>query len=323
MGSKRNKRPFANAHKRKQLKGIALIKHRAKESSKAKESDQLHRTSSDASAVGGTPPRTTDFPISASESKIGTPASSKTGIDSVASNNTKEGFMIIDVELLCTYLDSVSTCKICYSNLETRPSYSKCQGFAMSLTGYCTACDEETILFHSSKMTEKAGVFSDAKTKRPWEINVRMVSFARAIGKGNSCLDTFTKCLNMPDALQPNAYQAILKYHHDATAIIAEESMKAAASEVKSKYGTDVGVSVDGSWQRRGHASHNGVVTAISTDTGKCLDIEVLSNTCKDCTLWKSKDGTPEYFKWKADHEGNCSLNHTGSAASMEPQGKL
>ena len=296
MGSKRDKRPFANVHERKRLKGIALINHWAKESSNAKEGDKLRMTSSDASAIDETPPRTTVFPISASESKIGPPASSKTGTDSVASNNIKKGFMIIDTALLCAYLDSVNTCKICYSNLETRSSYSKRQGFAMSLTGYCNACGKESILFRSSKMTEKTGVFSDAKTKNPWEINVRMVPFARAIGKGNSCLDTFRKYLNMPDALQPNAYQAILKYHHDATAIIAEESMKVAASEVKAKYGSDVVISVDGSWQRRGHASHNGVVAAISTDTGKCLNIEVLRNTCKRCMLWQSKHGTPEYF---------------------------
>jgi hypothetical protein len=28
-------------------------------------------------------------------------------------------------------------------------------------------------------------------------------------------------------------------------------------------------ISIDGTWQKRGHASHNGVVTAISLDTKK------------------------------------------------------
>ena len=44
-------------------------------------------------------------------------------------------------------------------------------------------------------------------------------------------------------------------------------------------------VSLDGTWQRRGHASHNGVVTALSVDTGKCLDVETLANACKLAAL--------------------------------------
>ncbi len=32
----------------------------------------------------------------------------------------------------------------------------------------------------------------------------------------------------------------------------------------------ECGISLDGSWQKRGHASHNGIVTAISLDTKKC-----------------------------------------------------
>ena len=93
--------------------------------------------------MDGTSRRRTDFPIlSGSESKTWTSASLKTGIDSVASNNTKEGFMIIDTELLCAYLDLVSTCKICYSygifRLRNKVLLFK---MSMSLTSYCNASD--------------------------------------------------------------------------------------------------------------------------------------------------------------------------------------
>ena len=51
-------------------------------------------------------------------------------------------------------------------------------------------------------------------------------------------------------------------------------------------------MSVDGTWQRRGFSSLNGsllffsqfsqvTVTAISSDSKKCLDYEVMSKTCK------------------------------------------
>ena len=39
----------------------------------------------------------------------------------------------------------------------------------------------------------------------------------------------------------------------------------------------------EGTWQRRGPSSHQGIVTAISTDTGMCVDFEVLSNICTGC----------------------------------------
>ena len=41
----------------------------------------------------------------------------------------------------------------------------------------------------------------------------------------------------------------------------------------------DIGLSVDSTWQRRGFSSNNGVVTAISIDTGK-VDGEIMSKIC-------------------------------------------
>lgn len=42
---------------------------------------------------------------------------------------------------------------------------------------------------------------------------------------------------------------------------------------------------MDGSWQRKCHASHHGIVTAMSVDTGKCLDVHTLSNICSVCVI--------------------------------------
>ena len=62
-----------------------------------------------------------------------------------------------------------------------------------------------------------------------------------------------------------------------------------AAVELKEIEGCDVGVSFDGSWQRRGYSSCNGVGTAISITTRKVLDCEILSRHCKNCTLERRK----------------------------------
>ncbi|GFW48844.1 uncharacterized protein TNCV_3900421 [Trichonephila clavipes] len=63
---------------------------------------------------------------------------------------------------------------------------------------------------------------------------------------------------------------------------VVEESMIKAATEIVEKQqnlSSDIvkcGISVDGTWQRRGYTSMNGCVAAISVDTGKVLDIEVI-----------------------------------------------
>ena len=78
-------------------------------------------------------------------------------------------------------------------------------------------------------------------------------------------------------------------------------------------------VSVDGSWQKRGHSSLNGVVTAMID--GKCLDGHVLSKHCKRCRIWEQKKGRPEYEEWKATHQ--CNVNHEKSSGTMEAAGAV
>ena len=58
---------------------------------------------------------------------------------------------------------------------------------------------------------------------------------------------------------------------------------------------TDITVSCDGTWQRRGYSSLNGVVTVIASDSGKCVDYRVLLKTCSACTSWEPrKESKPE-----------------------------
>ena len=83
----------------------------------------------------------------------------------------------------------------------------------------------------------------------------------------------------------------------------------------------DTSVSCDGSWQRRGYSSLNGVVTAISMTNGKVLDIERMSRACKACLLKETlKLNNPvAYDEWKNNHI--CKYNYKGTAGNMEPVG--
>ena len=88
----------------------------------------------------------------------------------------------------------------------------------------------------------------------------------------------------------------------------------------------DVSASFDGTWQRRGYASLNGVLTAISIENGKCLDYECLTKNCKMCEMWHSRKekediSVEDYDEYKEHHD--CPINHIGSAAAMETAGVL
>ena len=84
---------------------------------------------------------------------------------------------------------------------------------------------------------------------------------------------------------------------------------------------SDIAVTYDGTWMRRGFSSLHGAFLAISWDTGKVLDYEVLSRYCQQCTSFKRKLGRHEIgmeeYRTKIDsHE--CAANVTCSAPAME-----
>ena len=152
------------------------------------------------------------------------------------------------------------------------------------------------------------------------EINLRAVLAFREIGRGHNAMKTFSKVMNMPEPPTRRIFTKIQnKKLLPVVKQLASDSMVNNAMEVREQNANDAGecgVSIDGTWQKRGHASHNGIVTVISLDSKKCLDVEVMSDKCTQCQKWKKKESDPRYEEWKATH--NCKINHVGSANSME-----
>ena len=101
--------------------------------------------------------------------------------------------------------------------------------------------------------------------------------------------------------------------------------MCTAASDVKVGHaGTvDTTVSCDGTWQRRGFQSKNGVATVLTVadKTSKVVDTETLSNYCNACSIRRKRMTADEFATWVKSHE--CENNHDGSAGSMECKGML
>ena len=67
----------------------------------------------------------------------------------------------------------------------------------------------------------------------------------------------------------------------------------------------------------------HGVVTAMSTITGKNLDCEVISKECKQCVQWMGKERSPEFEEWWKKHQHQCHVNFEGFSGSMDATGLL
>ena len=81
----------------------------------------------------------------------------------------------------------------------------------------------------------------------------------------------------------------------------------------------EAGASIDSSWSSRGWSPRDGVIAAISIDTGKVVDVVYLTNSCTSCVQKERepKEGTTskrQYLKCYLTHEENCFINHEGSA---------
>ena len=81
----------------------------------------------------------------------------------------------------------------------------------------------------------------------------------------------------------------------------------------------NVAVTVDGTWQKRGHASKHVVVFVISVVTGEVLDCSTKTLFCSHCQIHQYDDRKSEkYQKWYEKHSPDCTINFEGSSGAIE-----
>ncbi|GFT75689.1 uncharacterized protein NPIL_362091 [Nephila pilipes] len=129
----------------------------------------------------------------------------------------------------------------------------------------------------------------------------------RCIGKGAESAVMFCGIMNLPPP--PTKFTKFNNNLLQAARETCEESMAEAVHEAveENEGGRDIAVAVDGSWQKRGFSSKNGVVTVTSVDTGKVIDVEILSKHC--------------ICPNKTKHLQNCKRNFVGYSGKMEVTG--
>lgn len=250
-------------------------------------------------------PTDTDAGISATAKKLGDITKA---YKAPLENSTLQGNRIMDIGILSSVFASLA-CSECMNTtlkLEERSHQGICSACAV----VCTNCGFERP-FHTSRKVGRAN-----------ENNLRLVYAMRQLGKGHAGAKTFSKVMNMPAPPRHSAYDKLSSRLSAAAREVASKSMTDAAVEVRRVVGSaECGVSGDGTWQKRGHSSLNGCVSVISVDTGKVIDVEALSSSCKSCkTKSKLRQDSASYQEWKANHT-SCQANHEGSAGSMETVG--
>lgn len=142
---------------------------------------------------------------------------------------------------------------------------------------------------------------------------MRFVYAMRCIGVGLAGSHTYCALMNLPPP--PTKFISHCKILKEVLEEVADESIKKAAEEAvkENSENKDIAAAFDGTLHKRGYTSLNGVDTVTSFDTGKVLDVEVLSKYCQGCTKTKNRQGV---------HVG-CVKNYEGSRGGMETDGIL
>ncbi|GFW85719.1 uncharacterized protein TNCV_853681 [Trichonephila clavipes] len=88
----------------------------------------------------------------------------------------------------------------------------------------------------------------------------------------------------------------------------ANNSMLESAKSI-AECSNECGVSVDGIWQKLGYSPLNGCVSTISVDSGKILDVEELSQYCRDFSERSEANRSLRYTSYYGDGDSKAFNN--------------
>ena len=241
------------------------------------------------------------------------------------------GFKIIDFDLLKQSLEAAFICALCKTDktgIDIMVDEKKRKGLEESLSFMCKNCGNETLLQTSKALTGR----------KVSEVNARSVIASSSMGHAR--LSDFCGIIGLPPPLAKSSYQQqlknICKHIVQATeGVLIEASEKLIEITEKEepfqiqfddsgRKIANVGVTVDGTWQKRGHSSRIGVVFVMSVRTGAVLDYVIKSKTCNECRCHEKDDKeTDQYKYWHENHKSRCEINHEGSSGEMEASGAI
>ena len=235
--------------------------------------------------------------------------------DECIAGKEKLGYRLLKLEILDTSLSEIAVCVLCHSPLLLNERFGQRRGLVSTIKIRC-----------SNPTCHKSVSLSDPFMDD--SLNDASILGTRLGGCGPSALEELSACIGMLPPLTRPKWTEHNKKISVISSAVAKDSCVQAAQHLHQVIGKpldeviDVIVTVDGTWQKRGHTSLFGIVVAIAWKTGQVLDIEVLSKHCPACSKKSGWDAeSEEYKEWFEEHKDTCQCNHTGSSNAMEIEG--
>lgn len=214
---------------------------------------------------------------------------------------------IVDLKSLEETLKNVAVCKQCHASLQVNKKHIA--GLACEIRFECGVCDSIAIMNNcdsiEANVNEKKYTFYD--------LNMRLVYSMRSIGKGKVAAEKVSGIMNLSAPI--SNYHVHEGYLGSISEQVSKMSMENAIEEAvklnsEEDRPRDLAVANDGSWQKRGHTSLNGILSTSSLTTGKIVDIDIMSKFCS-CTKKPSENV----------HGKGCYANFSGTSGAMEVAG--
>ena len=250
-----------------------------------------------------------DIPQSASQKKLGKLVKGKLAGEELQGNR------VLDISTLASAVENFALCCFCNSALAVRESFENRHGMVSRISLKCTNtnCNHEKL-------------FSDPRSQKAKILNKTSVAAGRHAGMGRRGLQTFTASLDLLPPITARAYSVHNKQIADEVEEVGNKIMHEAAGRVHDFHNKphdeiiEVGVSMDGTWMKRGHTSQFGALAACDCETGEIVDQEVMCLFCEICNSYKAQHTEKEFEEWLPLHQdsGECQINHWGNSGEME-----
>ena len=229
--------------------------------------------------------------------------------------HTGAGNRIFDLEQLQEILLKCAVCAVCkVGSIILEEERQQGLGSHMVISCSSESCPGANVKFSSSIKT------------RFFDVNRRSVLAARRIGRGHSGLQKFCAIMDLPKPVNKTNFQKHQQAAIEAAHTVGEKSRNYAAQQLLAENPEgQIAVTFDGTWQRRGYSSLNGVFTAISWSSGKVVDIHTSAKYCHQCSVWTAKEesgtiSTATLQEWQVKHADSCSANTKRSSPGMESE---
>lgn len=229
----------------------------------------------------------------------------------IVPKNETLSYCILNFSSVFSEISQVVKCKTCNGDVKFQMENIRGLGFKVKII--CASC-------------RPTGIASCPRIGSAYEINRRFSFAMRCLGQGASSEKRFCGLMDLPPPVTQKVHDKIQSHIYSASKSTAELLMKDAVQEELLRVSveedienaTDMAVSIDGTWHKRGFSSLFGVCSLIGVLSTKIVDVNIKSSYCKACEVWERKKNTAEYQEWEVDHKTTCQTNHEGTAGKME-----